>query len=109
MWESLIWISHTKTASLGHDADGPRLSVRCHEFLAHNDSQTRLFWKSDGGWNWVPTTAYTIESLDVEKDLDLYIRQYAAYYLQKAVEDADALSHIFKMANFYTDVRIAQT
>jgi hypothetical protein len=109
VWESLIWTSHTKTASLGHDADGPRLSIRCHEFFAHDESQVRLFWKSEGGWNWAPTTAYTIESLDIVKDLDLYIRQYAAYYLQKTTQGTDALSHIFKMANFFTDVRSYQT
>lgn len=49
------------------------------------------------GWNWVPTTAYTMESLDITKGLDLYIRQYAAYYLAKATEGDDVLSHIFKI------------
>jgi hypothetical protein len=50
------------------------------------------------GWNWVPTTAYTMESLDITKELDLYIRQYAAYYLAKATEGDDALSHILNKA-----------
>ena len=105
VWESLIWVSHTKNVGLGHDPDGPRLPVRCHEFLAHDGSQVRLFGKSETGWNWIPTTAHTMESLDIAKDLDLYIRQYSAYYLQKATEGDDALSHIFKMANYFTDVR----
>ncbi|KAH7390030.1 hypothetical protein BKA64DRAFT_756964, partial [Cadophora sp. MPI-SDFR-AT-0126] len=95
--------SQNKTALLGHDKEGPKLTVRCHEFLTQSEEQVRLWWRSAGGWNWLPTIAYTMESLDIDNELDVYIRQSASYYLQNVLDGSDALSHIFKMASCYMD------
>ncbi|KAH7317367.1 hypothetical protein BKA65DRAFT_113121 [Rhexocercosporidium sp. MPI-PUGE-AT-0058] len=42
------------------------------------------------------------------KELDVYIRQYASYYLQNVLDGSDSLSHIFKMASCDMDQTIIQ-
>lgn len=81
--------------------------ITCRKFAVTSESHTKFFWNQVTGWQWMETTAYSLE--ESETDLTSYIDQFSYYYVIKAIENDGHLGQISRLAQKHRKVGFSPT
>lgn len=101
-WEHLRWISNPRLVVLTHRQGGPTFKTWCREFVPESPDQTRLYWKDKEWWSSIDTTAFGLDSHNV--DLSAYISDFSSFYLAEASRDGSYIGEILEHVKSYTKV-----